>query len=140
MKNESEYIMNFYNLNYSSNEWTTISTGEMAMIVYPRVVRSERFLADVTMYRITVRFPFFRQHFHGHVSGYDIFNMIRQVLELSREPRINLHRDGTDTTITRHHINNARSSPHYISRAVDMCTTTHLSSTVLFSVKRTPSR
>jgi len=32
--------------------WTTISTGEMAMIAYPCVVTRERFLADVTMRHI----------------------------------------------------------------------------------------
>jgi len=56
------------------------------MIVDSRIVR-ERFLADVTTRRATVLLLLFRQCFHEHVSGYDIFHAMRQIVELSREPR-----------------------------------------------------
>jgi len=69
--------------------WSAVSmAGEMTMIAYPHVVQRERFLADVTTRRATVRLPlFFWQHLHGHIGGYNIFHAMRQVLELSREPR-----------------------------------------------------
>jgi len=55
--------------------WTAVSTGEMTMIADSRIVRRERFLADVTTRRATVCLPLlFRQRFHGHVGGYDIFH------------------------------------------------------------------
>jgi len=67
--------------------WTTVSTGEMAM-ANPCIVRREWFLANVAPRRITVRLLlFFRQCFHGHVSEYNIFHSMRQIVELSREPR-----------------------------------------------------
>ena len=66
--------------------WTAVSTDEMTMIVDSRIVRRERFLADVTMHRATVCLPLlFRQRFHGF-GGYDIFHAMRQIVEL-REPR-----------------------------------------------------
>ena len=34
--------------------WTTESTGEMAMIADPRIVRRERFLTQMAMRRVTV--------------------------------------------------------------------------------------
>jgi len=73
----------------------------MTMIADSRIIRRERLLADVTTRRATVRLPLlFRQRFHGHVGGYDIFHAIRQIVELLREPRYNsFHRDGSDTTI-----------------------------------------
>ena len=68
--------------------WTTESTGEMAMIADPRIVRRERFLANMATRRATVRLQlFFRQRFHGYVGGCYIFNLMRQIIELSREPR-----------------------------------------------------
>ena len=78
--------MNFYNLNYSLNALDRgiyrLSNND------PRVVRHERFLANVTTRRATVHLPlFFRQRFHGHVGGYDIFHAMRQIVELSRELR-----------------------------------------------------
>jgi len=67
--------------------WTAVSTDEMTMIVDSRIVRRERFLADVTTRRATVCLPLlFRQRFHGYVGGYDIFHAMRQIVEL-REPR-----------------------------------------------------
>ena len=66
--------------------WTAVSTGEMTMIVDSRIIRRERFLADVTMHRATVCLPLlFRQHFH--VGRYDSFHAMRQIVEFSREPR-----------------------------------------------------
>jgi len=54
--------------------WTAVSTGEMTMIADPRPTR---FLAGVTTHRTTVCLPLlFRQRFHGHVGGYDIFHAI----------------------------------------------------------------
>jgi len=73
--------MNLYNLDYSLN----VSTGEMSMIVYLGVVRRERFLADVTTRRATVCLPLFFDNVSMHVSGYDIFHVMCQVLELSRQ-------------------------------------------------------
>jgi len=51
---------------------TTVSTGEMTMIADSRIVRRERFLADVTTHRATVCLPLLFRH--GHVGGYDIFH------------------------------------------------------------------
>ena len=60
--------------------------GRFGSAVHPlsRFVGHERFLANVTTRHATVRL-FFRQRFHGHVDGYDIFYMMCQVLELSRD-------------------------------------------------------
>ena len=67
--------------------WTAVSTGEMTMIADSRIVRRKRFLADVTTRRATICLPLlFRQHFHEHVGGYDIFHAMCQIDELLREP------------------------------------------------------
>ena len=80
--------------------WTTISSGEIVLIAYPLIIRSERFLADVTMRRATVCFPLlFRQHFHGHIGGYDIFHAMCQIVELLRESRYIAFIDRSSTTI-----------------------------------------
>jgi len=78
--------------------WTVLSTGEMTMIADSRIVRRERFLADVTTHRATVCLPLlFRQCFH--VSGYDIFHVMCQIVELLRKPLYSLHLAGSNITI-----------------------------------------
>ena len=63
--------------------WTAVSTSEMTMIA-----DSAQFLADVTTRRATVRISLlYRQRFHGHIGGYDIFHAMRQIIELLRESR-----------------------------------------------------
>jgi len=80
--------------------WTVLSIGEMTMIANSRIVRRERFLADVTTHRATVCLPLlFRQCFHGHVGGYDIFHVMCQIVELLRKPLYSLHLDGSNMTI-----------------------------------------
>jgi len=61
--------------------WTMVSIGEMAMIVNPRVVRRERFLANVASRCVTVRLPLF----DNHPWAADTFHSM-QIVELSREP------------------------------------------------------
>ena len=66
--------------------WTAVSTDEMTMITNPPVVRRERFFTNMASRRVTIRLPlFFRQRFH--ISEYDIFHSMRQIVKLSREPR-----------------------------------------------------
>jgi len=65
--------------------WTVIFTGEMTMIADPRIVRREQF-SQMTTHRATVCLPLlFRQCFHGHVGGYDIFHALCQIVELLSE-------------------------------------------------------
>jgi len=67
--------------------WTAVSTGEITMIADSRIVRREWFLADVITRRATLCLPLrFKQRFHGHVDGYDIFHAMYQIAELLREP------------------------------------------------------
>ena len=57
--------------------------GKMAMITDSCV---EWFLADVTLRRATIRLPLLFRQRHGHVSRYQIFHSMRQVLKLLPEP------------------------------------------------------
>jgi len=66
--------------------WTAVSTVE-TMIADSLIVQREQFLADMTTHCATVCLPLlFRQRFHGHVGGYDIFHAMCQIIELLREP------------------------------------------------------
>jgi len=92
--------------------WITVSTDEMAMIADPHMGR-RKFLVNVTPRCATVRLAlFFRQCFHGHVGGYDIFHSMRQIIELSCEPRytVFIATEMTDMTITRRRTNIVRST------------------------------
>jgi len=63
---------------------TAVSTDEMTMTTKPvcRLTRTVSRGGTALWY-----FQFFRQCFREHISGYDIFYSIRQIVELSREPR-----------------------------------------------------
>jgi len=39
--------------------WTTVTTSYVTMITYPRIIRRERFLANMTMCRVVVCFLLF---------------------------------------------------------------------------------
>jgi len=54
---------------------TSISTSLMAMISYSRVVWRERFFAHMTVYG-AVKF-FIVEIYHGYVSSYDSFYIMR---------------------------------------------------------------
>ena len=109
------------------------SPGEMTIIADSRVIRCERFLADVTPRRATVRLPLlFRQRFHGYVNRYQIFHAMRQVLKLPTKPlvatRTNCYCDGTNTTITRRRTRIACSVLWWILHADDIRRTSLLDS------------
>jgi len=55
--------------------WTAVFIDEMAMIADSRVVRRERFLADVTTRHVTICLPLLFRHqcFYGYIGGYNIF-------------------------------------------------------------------
>jgi len=81
--------------------WTTVSTAEMAIIADRRIVRRERFLANVTTRRDTVHLPLlFRQRFYEHVGGYNIF----YTPNLGIVTLYSLHRDGNMTITCRTNI------------------------------------
>jgi len=50
--------------------WTAVSTGEMTMIANSRIVRRERFLADVT----TLQYASHCCLDNVSIGGYDIFH------------------------------------------------------------------
>jgi len=83
--------------------WTAISTDEMTMITNLCIIdQCEWFLANVAPRRVTVRLLFFfRQRFHGYVSGYDIFHCAKS-LSCRANYAISLHHDGSNTMITHH--------------------------------------
>ena len=54
--------------------WTAVSTGEKTMIADSRIVRRERFLANVTTRRAIIRLPLlFRQYFLGTLANTVVF-------------------------------------------------------------------
>ena len=64
--------------------WIAVSTGEMAMIADPRIVRRKRFLTDVTTRYVS--HCSFDNASMGMLTD-TIFFAMHQVLKLPREPR-----------------------------------------------------
>ena len=77
--------MNFYNLSYSFNALDRgiyrLSSNDRVPAYHPTRMISRK--CDNAL-----RLPlFYRQRFHGHVGGYNFFHAMRQIVELSPEPR-----------------------------------------------------
>ena len=95
--------MNFYILSYNLN---ALDRGIYRLSGNDRVSACRR-VSDANVSRKcnnALRLPlFFRQRFHEHVGGYEIFYAMRQIVELSREPRYTIFiATELTTTITCH--------------------------------------